>query len=36
MLRLSHCTGENAIKELKYEFRNQFVYNNTGNVIEIK
>lgn len=35
VLRLSHCTGENAIRELKYEFGNKFVYNNTGNVIEI-
>jgi len=35
ILRLSHCTGENAIRELKYEFENKFVYNNTGNVIEI-
>ena len=35
ILRLSHCTGENAIRELQYEFGNKFVYNNTGNVIEI-
>jgi 7,8-dihydropterin-6-yl-methyl-4-(beta-D-ribofuranosyl)aminobenzene 5'-phosphate synthase len=35
VLRLSHCTGENAIRELEYEFGNKFVYNNTGNVIDI-
>lgn len=35
VLRLSHCTGENAIRELQYECGNKFVYNNTGNVIEI-
>ncbi|PRR81027.1 MBL fold metallo-hydrolase [Clostridium vincentii] len=33
MLRLSHCTGENATKELENEFGNKFVYNNTGNSI---
>jgi len=36
MLRLSHCTGENAIKELENEFGNKFVYNNTGNSIFFK
>ena len=35
VLRLSHCTGKNAIRELQYEFGNKFVYNNTGNVIKI-
>ena len=35
ILRLSHCTGENAIRKLQYEIGNKFVYNNTGNVIEI-
>lgn len=33
VLRLSHCTGENAIRKLKCEFGNKFVYNNTGNNI---
>ena len=31
ILRLSHCTGENAIRKLQYEFGNKFVYNNTAN-----
>ncbi len=35
ILRMSHCTGENAVKEIKYEFREKFIYNNTGNIIEI-
>lgn len=35
VLRLSHCTGENAIRELEYEFGNKFVYNNTGHVIKV-
>ncbi|MBD7911580.1 MBL fold metallo-hydrolase [Clostridium cibarium] len=35
LLRLSHCTGENAIYKLKHEFRKEFIYNNTGNSIEI-
>ena len=35
VLRLSHCTGKNAIRELQYEFGNKFMYNNTGNVIKI-
>ncbi|MBN1039388.1 MULTISPECIES: MBL fold metallo-hydrolase [unclassified Clostridium] len=36
VLRLSHCTGENTIRQLKYEFGNKFVYNNTGNNIFFK
>ncbi len=35
VLRLSHCTGDNAIRELQDEFGNKFVYNNTGNKTEI-
>ena len=35
ILRLSHCTGESAIRKLQCEFGNKFVNNNTGNVIEI-
>ncbi|WP_143315157.1 MBL fold metallo-hydrolase [Clostridium sp. HBUAS56017] len=35
LLRLSHCTGENTIYKLKHEFRKEFIYNNTGNSIEI-
>lgn len=33
ILGLSHCTGEYAIEEIKHEFRDKFVYNNTGNII---
>jgi 7,8-dihydropterin-6-yl-methyl-4-(beta-D-ribofuranosyl)aminobenzene 5'-phosphate synthase len=35
LIGVSHCTGEKAIERLKYEFRDRFLYNNTGNVIEI-
>jgi len=32
---VSHCTGEEGIKLIKEEFGDRFIYNNTGNVIEI-
>lgn len=32
---ISHCTGEIATKEFKHEFKDKFIYNNTGNVIKI-
>lgn len=35
MLRLSHCTGEKAIKKIENEFPENFIYNNTGNIIEL-
>lgn len=35
LLKLSHCTGQKAINKLKNEFRSEFLYNNTGNFIEI-
>ena len=35
LIGVSHCTGEKAIERLKYEFKDRFLYNNTGNVIEI-
>ena len=35
ILRLSHCTGENAVRKLEHQFGNRFVYNNTGHVIKI-
>lgn len=35
ILRLSHCTGDIAVKRLKEEFKDKFVYNNTGNIIEV-
>lgn len=36
ILGMSHCTGESATRELKEQFKNSFVYNNTGNIIKIK
>lgn len=35
VLGLSHCTGEYALEEIKREFKNKFLYNNTGNIIKI-
>lgn len=35
LIGVSHCTGEKAIERLKYEFKDRFLYNNTGNEIEI-
>lgn len=35
ILRLSHCTGYMAVAHLESEFGIKFVYNNTGNVIEL-
>ncbi|WP_070109213.1 MBL fold metallo-hydrolase [Clostridium acetireducens] len=35
VLGLSHCTGENAMEEIKEQFGKKFVYNNTGNIIKI-
>lgn len=34
IIAMSHCTGESTIEKLKTEFKDKFVYNNTGNVIE--
>lgn len=36
ILGMSHCTGENAVKEFKEKFKNSFVHNNTGNIINVK
>lgn len=35
VLGMSHCTGEHSIKEIKNQFKDKFLYNNTGNVIRI-
>lgn len=35
VLRMSHCTGEEAIERIKLEFGERFKYNNTGNVIDL-
>lgn len=35
ILRMSHCTGEEAVERIKLEFGERFKYNNTGNVIHL-
>lgn len=35
IFRLSHCTGDMAVERLEGEFGDKFIYNNTGNVIEV-
>ncbi len=35
LVAVSHCTGENGIRGISKAFKGQFIYNNTGNVIEI-
>ena len=35
ILGVSHCTGAYAAEEIKCEFREKFIYNNTGNIIKI-
>ena len=35
IFRLSHCTGDSAVEELESQFGSKFIYNNTGNVIEL-
>lgn len=32
---VSHCTGENGILALSQELKEKYVYNNTGNIIEM-
>ncbi len=34
-LGLSHCTGERAMIALQKEFKERFIYNNTGNIIKM-
>lgn len=34
IIAVSHCTGEKAAEELKRQFGNKFLYNNTGNIID--
>ncbi|KZL91433.1 MBL fold metallo-hydrolase [Clostridium magnum] len=36
ILGMSHCTGENAVKEFKEKFKGSFIHNNTGNIINVK
>ena len=35
IIGVSHCTGEKAVERLKIEFKDRFLYNNTGNILEI-
>lgn len=35
IIGVSHCTGEKAIEKLKIECKDRFLYNNTGNILEI-
>ncbi len=35
LIAVSHCTGEEGIKKIQHEFSEEFIYNNTGNVMVI-
>ncbi|HEY8891370.1 MAG TPA: MBL fold metallo-hydrolase [Clostridium sp.] len=35
ILAMSHCTGKYAVEKIRHEFVDEFVYNTTGNIIEI-
>lgn len=35
IIAMSHCTGEIAIEKLKNEFKDKFIYNNTGNIMNL-
>jgi len=35
ILAMSHCTGKDAIEKIKNEFKDKFIFNNTGNIIKI-
>lgn len=34
IIGVSHCTGQKAAEEIKRQFGERFLYNNTGNIIE--
>ena len=34
LLGMSHCTGQIAVEEIKRQFGQKYLYNNTGNIIE--
>ncbi|MGH4141042.1 MBL fold metallo-hydrolase [Clostridium sp.] len=34
IIGVSHCTGKSASEEIKRQFAEKFLYNNTGNIIE--
>lgn len=35
LVAVSHCTGEDGIRSISHEFKEKFLYNNTGKIIEI-
>lgn len=35
LIAVSHCTGDRAIKYIKQELQERFMFNNTGNVMEL-
>lgn len=35
LIAVSHCTGENGIRHIQSELKEQFLFNNTGSVIKI-
>jgi 7,8-dihydropterin-6-yl-methyl-4-(beta-D-ribofuranosyl)aminobenzene 5'-phosphate synthase len=35
LIAVSHCTGEEGIRAISQEMKDQFIYNNTGKVIRI-
>ncbi|MFT5874666.1 MAG: 7,8-dihydropterin-6-yl-methyl-4-(beta-D-ribofuranosyl)aminobenzene 5'-phosphate synthase [Clostridium sp.] len=36
IIGVSHCTGEKAAEEIKRQFGEKFLYNNTGNIIVVQ
>ncbi len=36
MIAVSHCTGETGIEVLKKEYKEKFLYNNTGTILTIE
>lgn len=35
IIGMCHCTGEKAATEMGLEFKDKFIHNNTGGIIEI-
>ncbi|MEA5084803.1 MAG: MBL fold metallo-hydrolase [Lachnospiraceae bacterium] len=36
LVAVSHCTGQEGIRSISCEFKEKFLYNNTGKIIEIQ
>lgn len=34
IIAMCHCTGEDAVEKIKNEFKDKFIYNNSGNIIK--